>query len=212
LERFTMPARRSATTRRTPSAHERQRDAERSRERLLEAALDVFSARGFAGGRVQEIADRAGVNAQLISYYFGGKEGLYRALQQLWLDSEAGFNDPDAPLEELVGRYLHATLADPRLARLLLWAGLSEPVADAPRPVTDDREEELADVRRRQARGELASEFDPGMIQLIMMGVLLAPIALPQVTRELTGLDPADPKFERRFAEQLKLVARRLAE
>jgi len=49
-------------------------------ERLLEAALDVFSARGFAGGRVQEIADRAGVNAQLISYYFGGKEGLYRAL------------------------------------------------------------------------------------------------------------------------------------
>jgi TetR/AcrR family transcriptional regulator len=207
-----MPARRSASTRRAPPANERQRDAERSRERLLEAALDVFSARGFAGGRVQEIADRAGVNAQLISYYFGGKEGLYRALQQLWLDREAAFNDPEAPLEELVGHYLHANLADPRLARLLLWAGLGEPDAAGPSPVTDNRQDELADVRRRQQRGELAAEFDAGMIQLMMMGVLLAPIALPQVTRELTGLDPADPKFERRFAEQLKLLARRLAE
>jgi len=207
-----MPARRSATTRRAPSPGERQRDAERSRERLLEAALDVFSAKGFAGGRVQEIADRAGVNAQLISYYFGGKEGLYQALQQLWLDREAGFNDPDAPLEELVGRYLQATLADPRLTRLLLWAGLSEPDAGAARPQAGDRQDELAEVRRRQQRGELAAEFDPGMIQLIMMGVLLAPIALPQVTRELTGLDPVDPEFEHRFGQQLKLLARRLAE
>lgn len=43
------------------------------------------------------------------------------------------------------------------------------------------------------------------------MGAILAPVALPQITRELTGLDPADAEFERRFAEQLSLLARRLA-
>ncbi|MBV9365449.1 MAG: hypothetical protein JOY89_14495 [Solirubrobacterales bacterium] len=43
--------------------------------------------------------------------------------RELWLDREAGFNDPETPLEELVGHYLHATLSDPRLARLLLWGG-----------------------------------------------------------------------------------------
>ena len=32
---------------------------------------------GLAGARVNDIADRAGVNKQLISYYFGGKEGLF---------------------------------------------------------------------------------------------------------------------------------------
>ena len=48
------------------------------------------------------------------------------------------------------------------------------------------------------------------MIQLIMMGAILAPVALPQITRELTGLDPADAEFDR-FAEQLRLLARRLA-
>jgi TetR/AcrR family transcriptional regulator len=207
-----MATRRSDSTRRAPASEERQRDADRSRERLLEAALDVFSAKGFAGARVQEIAERAGVNAQLISYYFGGKEGLYRALQRLWFDREAGFNDPEVPLEELAGRYLHATLSDPRLARLLLWAGLDQPGAAAGQSPTDDREAELADVRRRQERGELAPGFDPGMLQLIMMGAILAPIALPQVTRELTGLEPTDPEFERRFSAELGLLVQRLAE
>ncbi|MBV9365450.1 MAG: hypothetical protein JOY89_14500 [Solirubrobacterales bacterium] len=50
------------------------------------------------------------------------------------------------------------------------------------------------------------------MIRLIMMGALLAPSAIPKVTRELTGLDPADPEFEQLFTMQLKLLARRLAE
>jgi TetR/AcrR family transcriptional regulator len=206
-----MSARRSAKARRAPDSDQRQRDADRSRERLLEAALDVISAKGFAGARVHEIAERAGVNAQLISYYFGGKEGLYQALQQLWLEREATFNDPDVPLEELAGRYLHDTLTEPRLARLLLWAALDERNAGGASSTTDVRRDEQEDVRRRQRRGELAPDFDPGMIQLIMMGAILAPIALPQITRELTGLDPADPEFERRFADQLKLLARRLA-
>ena len=35
-----------------------------------------FSAKGFAGARVSEIAARAGVNQQLIAYYFDGKQGL----------------------------------------------------------------------------------------------------------------------------------------
>ncbi len=134
-----------------------------------------------------------------------------QALQQLWLEREATFNDPDLPLEELAGRYLHDTLTEPRLARLLLWAALDERNAGGAGSTTDVRRDEQEDVRRRQRRGELAPDFDPGMIQLIMMGAILAPIALPQITRELTGLDPADPEFERRFAEQLKLLARRLA-
>lgn len=66
--------------RRAPAPDERTLDAERSRRLLLDAALEEFSAKGFAGARVQDIADRAGVNKQLINYYFGGKEGLYHAL------------------------------------------------------------------------------------------------------------------------------------
>lgn len=45
--------------------------------RILEAAASVFSEVGFAGARVDEIADRAGVNKAMIYYHIGDKETLY---------------------------------------------------------------------------------------------------------------------------------------
>src|SRR3984957_19593563 len=112
--------------RRAPSGPERQRDADRSRRALLDAALEEFSLRGFAGARVADIARRAGVNKQLINYYFGSKEGLYLALQRAWLDREDSFAPADLPLPDLVVRYLADALDDPRSLRLLLWRGLAD--------------------------------------------------------------------------------------
>jgi len=51
-----------------------------ARERLLTAARAEFSAHGLAGARTDHIADRAGVNKQLIHYYFQTKDGLYGAV------------------------------------------------------------------------------------------------------------------------------------
>ena len=50
-----------------------------SRAAILAAARGEFSARGLSGARVKTIAERAGVNKQLIYYYFGSKDDLYRA-------------------------------------------------------------------------------------------------------------------------------------
>lgn len=47
-----------------------------ARTRLLEAALNLFSRRGFEGTSVRELAAAAGVNLAAVNYYFGGKEGL----------------------------------------------------------------------------------------------------------------------------------------
>src|SRR6202020_856215 len=102
----------SPRPRRGPARPERQRDADRSRRALLDAALEEFSLRGFAGARVADIARRAGVNKQLINYYFGSKEGLYLALQRAWLDREESFAPPEVPLPDLVVRYLLDALAD----------------------------------------------------------------------------------------------------
>jgi len=48
--------------------------------RLLEAALEEFAAHGRAGARTGQIAARAGVNKQLIHYYYQTKDGLYAAV------------------------------------------------------------------------------------------------------------------------------------
>src|ERR1700760_1266112 len=56
------------------------RDPERSRLNLIKAATVEFSARGFEGARVDDIARRAGASKQLVYHYFKSKDDLYTAV------------------------------------------------------------------------------------------------------------------------------------
>lgn len=58
-------------------------DGLEARTRLLDAALALFADKGFAKTSIREIAQAAQVNVASISYYFGDKAGLYRAV---WTD------------------------------------------------------------------------------------------------------------------------------
>jgi AcrR family transcriptional regulator len=58
----------------------RVNDAEASRADILAAATREFSEKGLSGARVDSIADRTKINKRMIYYYFGSKEGLYRAV------------------------------------------------------------------------------------------------------------------------------------
>lgn len=51
-----------------------------TRQRLLQAALRLFAERGFANTSTRELAEAAQVNIAAISYHFGDKAGLYRAV------------------------------------------------------------------------------------------------------------------------------------
>lgn len=54
--------------------------ADRAKARLLQAGLQCFADRGPDGVTIREIARIASQNSASIAYYFGGKEGLYRAV------------------------------------------------------------------------------------------------------------------------------------
>jgi len=49
-------------------------------DKILEAAKNVFVAKGMEGARMQEIADEAGINKALLHYYFRSKERLFEAI------------------------------------------------------------------------------------------------------------------------------------
>ena len=55
------------------------RDPERTRARILEAATQEFARHGLGGARVDRIAERAGANKRMLYYYFGDKDGLFLA-------------------------------------------------------------------------------------------------------------------------------------
>ncbi|MGZ3768890.1 MAG: TetR/AcrR family transcriptional regulator [Bdellovibrio sp.] len=52
------------------------------RQKIMEAAVVLFAMEGLHGTSTREIAKKSGMNLSLISYYFGGKEGLYKAVMQ----------------------------------------------------------------------------------------------------------------------------------
>lgn len=51
-----------------------------SRGKLIEVATELFAQKGFYAVSIREIAQKAEVNSALISYHFGGKEGLYQSV------------------------------------------------------------------------------------------------------------------------------------
>jgi AcrR family transcriptional regulator len=69
-----------------PKKSTRQRDAERTRTEILNAARILFSTRGFAHTGVREVADLAGVNSSLVGRYFGSKQGLFQATLERVID------------------------------------------------------------------------------------------------------------------------------
>lgn len=177
--------------RRSPEPAERQRDAERTKQSLLDAAVVEFSAHGFGGARVSDIAARAGVNKQLISYYFGGKQGLFAAITDRWRRDEQTLTGPDTPLPEIARRYTLQNVGSPDLTRLVLRQGIDGTGA-TPENEQAQRarfQEVAADLRRRQEAGELAPDLDPAAVGLALFALAAAPVSLPHIADAL-GLPP----------------------
>ncbi len=53
---------------------------QQTEEKILHAAMKVFSRKGFAGARMQEIADEAGINKAALHYYFRSKQLLFEKI------------------------------------------------------------------------------------------------------------------------------------
>jgi AcrR family transcriptional regulator len=173
--------------------------------------LEEFARKGFAGARVQDIATRAGLSQQLITYYFGGKQGLAQAVKQSWETQEATFAGSDKSLEQMVTGYVHATLANPLMARMFLWEGLnSDEPSTGQTGVSPLGSPDVTELARRQAAGELSGDVDPRFVLLIFMGAVAAPIIMPQVARRVTGLEPDSQEFEARYANELRVVLHHL--
>jgi AcrR family transcriptional regulator len=89
---------------------QRRKDARPSE--LLEAALELFTERGFVGTRLDDVATRAGVSKGTLYLYFANKEDLFKAVVRQGLvsplkearDLIEGFTGPTADLLRLVAR------------------------------------------------------------------------------------------------------------
>lgn len=198
----------SGPPRRSPLPQERARDAERTRSSLLDAAVVEFGAKGLAGARVDVIAARACVNKQLISYYFGGKQGLYDAILERWYAQEREFDQPGTSLVDLVLRYLDTGRTARDLTRMFLRETLDEDPAEVSHEPVND---ELDGLRARQRAGEIGADLDPAFVLLFLQSMVVSGVVFPGEAKRLTGVDPGSDAFYDRARDQLSKIIERLA-
>jgi AcrR family transcriptional regulator len=168
--------------------------------------VEEFGAKGYSGARTAGIAARAGVNQQLISYYFGGKRGLLAELRRQWASTEADLAPAEATFAESVSAYLDATLDRPDWARLVIWQALGDGADDQVNPVEVQRARlgpAVERIRRRQRDGELTADVQAEFILLLAHVLTFAPVAIPQIVEAIFGIDPYSPEYRRRCLEQL---------
>ncbi|CAF0704482.1 TetR/AcrR family transcriptional regulator [Candidatus Methylacidithermus pantelleriae] len=108
--------------------------AQNTADRILQAAVELFSAHGFRGTTTRKIAQQAGVNEALIFRYFPNKETLYAAIiqkkiQECPLTPGKPFfaqppAEPEAFFQALGEEVLRAMEEDPQFVRLLYFSAL----------------------------------------------------------------------------------------
>jgi TetR/AcrR family transcriptional regulator len=190
------------------------RDLNRTREKILAAALAEFSAHGFAGARGDAIARRARVNKRMLYYCFGDKHDLYREIlrrkiaeRSEWIEST-----PDDFAGALAHIYLSGG-ADIDFVRLMEWeaidSGGRKCIAEAERRALFEKA--VVRLRMLQRKGSIPRGVNLTQLFISMLSLALFPLVMPQVIRLIHGMEPTDPRFMRQRANFLHWLGDRLA-
>lgn len=112
-----------------PTARPIRRNPDRTQRKLLDAAIRLFSARGYHGVAVDQIVNAARVNKRMVYHYFGSKEGIYQAaFKEVYSRiGSAEFHavergrSPREKLTRLLESYFEFLVANPEFTQLLQW-------------------------------------------------------------------------------------------
>jgi TetR/AcrR family transcriptional regulator len=197
--------------------HPRHHNSAETREAILEAAERIFGDEGLAGARMDAIAAAAGVNKALLYYYFGSKEGLYRAVLEGYL---ADFNRRAMELlsskgsaRSLLLRYINLHFDfigahrhhGPLFQRMLMADQKS--LARLARQYFLPRSKALLKVIERGMRTGELRRMDSTHAAISLLSLIVFYFSSAPVLRAVSGMDAyAKANLARRKKEVLKFV------
>jgi len=180
--------------------------ADATRERILAAALDLFSEQSFDGATTRDIAARAGVTQPLLNYHFSSKEelwrvavdGLFEELERALRTRSEGLRGVDelTVAQLLVREFIAFSAHHPQLHRIVT----QECKADGPRMdwlverhIRPLYETTTALFARLVERGQLPN-IPVAHLYYIVTGAGPTMFVLAPECRRLSGVDPEDPE------------------
>lgn len=178
------------------------RNADATRDRILEAATAEFSAYGIAGARVDRIAKAARCNKNLIYIYFENKEALFTTVLKKHLVrvyEDVSFTPDDLP--GYAARVFDFAMAHPDLMRLMTWFGL-EQKADSPAERGAALHRKVAALMTAQDAGRVGTAFPPGFLLTAIMALATA----------WTAPNPYGPSLDPNAHKHLATLRRNIAE
>ncbi|MFI9275088.1 TetR family transcriptional regulator [Kitasatospora sp. NPDC052896] len=188
-------------------------DTAKTKQLLLDAAVQEFAAYGPEGARMDRIAKQAGVNKERIYQYFGNKEQLFGHVLDQELPKVVAAASPDpagcADLGEFAGRLFDWLVANPSFLRLLRWEGLL--VGEQPTERDAERAalygERIEALIRAQQAGTVTTDLAPQHLLYAVFALSSWWFTAPKViTMVMSGL--AEDSLETRRAALVEMVRR----
>jgi AcrR family transcriptional regulator len=182
------------------------------RERLIEAARQLFAKAGYDATSVREITSLAEANLGAITYPFGTKEALYHAVIERFAvpiaDEIAAISaEPGPPLERLakaVRSFMDQIWRHPEMPRLILRELASD--RPLPAPVSRIIRRNMESFGRIVQDGQADGTIRPGEPHLMAMSIAGQPLFLAlagRAIRAAIGTDPGDPAIRSLIAEHV---------
>ena len=177
----------------------------RTKQKLLDAALDAFSENGFQGTSTRNIAERAGVHHPLITYHFKNKEELWRAAaDRIFTEFNAALaaaaqaqagECPKARMSSMIRAYVHYAAGQPALHKIMVQEA-SRPsrrldwlISTHLRPLY---EAAVEDIKVLQERG-VAPQGDPALLFNMIRVSSGAMLALALELKGTSNIDLEQP-------------------
>lgn len=184
-----------------------------TKERILAAAKQEFAAKGYAGARVDAIAKAAHVNIRMIYYFFKSKKKL---LQEV-LKDRTELREPHSKVyRESIEEYLldnyHAFRANPESIRLIVWEALQLGQIGKEEILNFDQRTQMnvrliKNIEDLQKAGKANKDLDADLLHMILVGMTIYPMILPQVMYLITGGTLDDEAQSQRFERFLMQMA-----
>jgi AcrR family transcriptional regulator len=148
------------------------RDAQATRQRLLDAARAEFATYGIAGARTDRIAANARANKAQIYHYFGSKDQLFDAVWEALVRQvvdEAPIDTRNLP--EYAAALSDGYAAHPDLARLVTWQRLQRHDEPPHQFAVENTKSKVVAIARAQDDGVIPADIEPGVLLALVLNI-----------------------------------------